>query len=369
MNETSLSVVMPVFNEAPHLPDTIEALACALAGSGFDAELLVVDDGSTDGSGEVARTAVDGRLPLRVLRQSNLGRFAARRRGLEAAGGAFVLFLDARVHLEAEALRFVRTRIDAGERVWNAHVYVRGGSGFATFWSLLAELAWREYFEDPRTTHFGVEEFDRYPKGTTCFLAPRTLLEWAFRQFSTRYGDVRLANDDTPVLRALAAEEPIGISPRFACDYAPRERIDSFVRHAFHRGVVFLDGHGTPTSRFFWPTVAFFPVSAATAAVASRRPTVGVAALAATGLGTAVYGAHARRSRDEVVTLGLVTPLYAVAHGAGMWRGLAELVRRRITLICTENRTLLRTNGPRAESTGPNAPVTEKPGSDPGFEK
>ena len=369
MKGTSLSIVMPVFNEARHLAATVDALAAALDGSAFEGDLVVVDDGSSDGSGGVARAAADGRIPMRVLRQPNTGRFEARRRGLEAADGRYVLFLDARVHLEPDALRFVGTRIDAGERVWNAHVYVRGGSGFATFWRLLAELAWRDYFDDPRTTRFGLEDFDRYPKGTTCFFAPRTLLEWAFRQFSTRYGDVRLANDDTPILRALAAEEPIGISPRFACDYAARETLRSFVRHAFHRGVVFLDGHGTPASRFFWPTVAFFPVSAATAAVAWRRPALGAAVVAATGVGAAAYGTRARRSRDEVVTLGLVTPLYAVAHGAGMWRGLAELVRFRMPRSRIAPARGARTANPPATSANAILAPTEKLGSDPGFEE
>jgi glycosyltransferase involved in cell wall biosynthesis len=321
---------MPVFNEARHLAATIDALAAAIEDGGFDADLVVVDDGSTDGSSEAAMEAGEGRLRLRVLRQPNLGRFVARRRGLEAAEGTLVLFLDARVRLEREALRFVRARIESGECVWNAHVHVRGGGRFATFWRLLAELAWREYFDDPRTTHFGAEEFDRYPKGTTCFLAPRTLLASAFGRFETRYGDVRLANDDTPILRALAAQEPIGISPSFACDYVPRETVGSFVRHAFHRGVVFVDGHGTRASRFFWPTVASFPLSAAVCGAALKRPATGAAALTAVGLGAGVYGKCARRSRDEVATLVLVTPLYAAAHGAGMWRGLAELLRNRL---------------------------------------
>src|SRR5438034_2898253 len=87
VGEGSLSVIMPVFNEAPHLPETVEALFVALDGSGFEAELVVVDDGSVDGSAEVARRSADGRMPLRVLMQSNRGRFEARRAGLAAATG------------------------------------------------------------------------------------------------------------------------------------------------------------------------------------------------------------------------------------------------------------------------------------------
>src|SRR5919201_3705858 len=46
----SLSVVIPVFNEASHLGDTMDHLVAAIETSGFDAEVIVVDDGSTDGS-------------------------------------------------------------------------------------------------------------------------------------------------------------------------------------------------------------------------------------------------------------------------------------------------------------------------------
>ena len=320
---------MPVFNEAGELPETVDALLAAVAQADFDADLVVVDDGSTDGSGDAARRSVGDVMPLRVIEQSNRGRFEARRAGLGAADGDYVLLLDARVRLRPDALRFVAEQVRAGRSVWNAHVVIETDSPFGIFLRLLAELAWRDYFDNPRRTSFGVEDFDRFPKGTTCFFAPRELLLGAVAAFRTRYGDVRLANDDTPVLRALASRERIWISPEFACTYAPRETAARFVRHAFHRGVVFVDGHMTPESRFFLPALAFFPASAAVVAAAFRRPLVAPLALGAVGVAAAAYGTHAERSADEVEALALVAPLYAVAHGAGMWRGLAELVRAR----------------------------------------
>jgi glycosyltransferase involved in cell wall biosynthesis len=324
----SLSVVMPVFNERTHLPATIGALASALDGSGFAAELVLVDDGSTDGSADVARDGADGRIDLRLVTQPNRGRFEARRAGLSAAKGEHVLFLDARVQLLPGALRFVRGRL-ADDAVWNAHVYIDADNVFSDFWRLLAELAWRDYFDDPRTTSFGLADFDRFPKGTTCFLAPRSVLERAFAAFRSQYDDVRLANDDTPILRAVAAEQRIHISPEFACVYAPRTTAAGFLRHALHRGVVFVDGHGTPTSRFFPFVVAFFPVSAALAVAAARRPAVAPLALAGCGVVAAALGVRAGRTPREVATLAVATPLYAVGHGLGMWRGLFELVRSR----------------------------------------
>jgi glycosyltransferase involved in cell wall biosynthesis len=326
----SLSVVIPARDEAAHLSTTIAALVEAVERSGWDAELLLVDDGSTDCTADVVRTSVDGRLPFRVLRQNGQGRFEARRAGLAAAQGQLALLLDARVRLEPDSLRFARARVEAGEPVWNGHVHVKADNALGEFWRLLAELAWRDYFDDPRTTSFGIEQFDRFPKGTTCFLAPRVLLKSAFAQFRTRYADVRLANDDTPILRAVATEERIAISPRFSCAYSPRTNLRSFLRHSFHRGVVFVDGHGTRASRFFPVVVGFFPASAALVYAGARRSSLVPVALVVCGMAAGAYGARAGRSRRDVATLALVTPLYALAHGAGMWRGAAELVRKRL---------------------------------------
>jgi len=326
----SLSVVIPAYNEAPHLTATIEALIEAVEPSGFTAEIVLVDDGSNDGTADVARAAVAGRLPLEVLKQRNSGRLEARRAGLAAASGEFVLLLDARVTLLPEALAFVRGRLERGETVWNGHVYVDADGALGMFWRLLAELAWRDYFDDPRTTSFGEDDFDHYPKGTTCFVAPRGTLQEAFRKFGTRYEDLRLANDDTTILRHLAREQRINISPRFACVYAPRTDAAQFFRHAVHRGVVFLDGHGTPQSRFFPAAVAFFPVSAALLGASRRRPELLPIAALACGVAAASYGVMAHRSRAEVRALLQVTPLYAVGHALGMWKGLGELVRGRL---------------------------------------
>jgi hypothetical protein len=323
----SLSVVMPAFNEEEHLSATVDALAAALEGSGFTAELVLVDDGSTDASADVARAAAAGRISFRLVTQPNRGRVEARRAGLAAASADYVLFLDSRVRLGAGALRFVRGRLES-EPVWNGHVYVEADNALGDFWRLVAELAWRDYFDNPRTTSFGLEEFDHYPKGTTCFLAPRAVLEPAFAEFRSHYADVRLANDDTPILRAVAAVHRIHLSPQFCCTYNPRTRLSGFLLHAVHRGTVFLDGHGTRQSRFFPAVAAFFPVSACLALAALGRPLVVPAAFAACSAAAAGYGVHSGRSRQEIGVLATVTPLYAAAHAVGMWRGAFAVLRR-----------------------------------------
>jgi glycosyltransferase involved in cell wall biosynthesis len=326
----SLTVVMPVRDEAKHLPETIQGLVEAVRRSGFAADVVLVDDGSSDASSDVASAALAERLPLTVVTQPNRGRLLARRAGLEAAGGDWVLLLDGRVRIRPDALAFVERRLDRGARVWTADVTVdANGNPYGTFWKLLAELAWPAYFDQPRETSFGAGDFDRYPKGTTCFLAPHTLLLDALEAFETRYSDPRHANDDTMLLRWVAEREPIHIAPSFGCSYSPRSTLRTFVRHALHRGVVFLDGHGRRESRFFPVAIGFFPVSALLAAAAWRRPSVVPLAALSTSLAAAGLGLARRRSPREIRSLALLAPVYAVAHGLGMWQGLFLTVSRR----------------------------------------
>jgi glycosyltransferase involved in cell wall biosynthesis len=327
---TPLTVVMPVLDEAEHLPATLDALVAAAAPSGFEVELLLVDDGSTDGSAEVAGRALGDRLPLRVLEQPNRGRFEARRAGLQAASTEWVLLLDGRVRLDPRSLAFVHDRLEEVGGVWNGHVEVEvDGNPYGTFWKLIAELAWNDYFAAPREVSFGSEDFDRYPKGTTCLLVSRALLLAAVGAFRSRYEDLRDANDDTPLLRWIAERERIHLAPPFRCTYRPRRTLSAFVRHSVHRGVVFLDGHGRPESRFFPALVAFYPLSLLLALRALRRPATVVRTALVVSAAAGALGLARRRSAFEIRSLALLAPVYAAAHGLGMWRGLLKLLRQR----------------------------------------
>jgi glycosyltransferase involved in cell wall biosynthesis len=334
----TLSVVIPVHDEAPHLAATIEALIEAIERSGFDAELVVVDDGSTDGSAEAARAALAGRLPLSVVTQPNRGRFHAVREGLRRAAGRYVLVLGSRVRLRPGALAFVHERQHAGELVWTGHVHIHAkGNPYGTFLNVLTEIAWRDYFDRPRPVSFGAEGFDRYPKGSGCLVAPRGVLVDAFSELPTRYADARHANDDTPQLRRIVASERIHVSPSFASDYLPRATFRTFVRHSLHRGTVFLDGHGRRESRFFPFVAAFFPLTTALAAASLFRPWVAPTAVAGIAVAAGGVAASARRSRSEVAIVAAISPVWAVAFGAGLWRGLAMLTAARLRLPRSSN--------------------------------
>jgi glycosyltransferase involved in cell wall biosynthesis len=82
-----VSVVIPCFNHAHFLPEAIES---ALGQSAPSVEVIVVDDGSTDNSADVAT-----RYPVRIVRQANAGLSSARNTGLAASSGDTLIFLDA----------------------------------------------------------------------------------------------------------------------------------------------------------------------------------------------------------------------------------------------------------------------------------
>jgi glycosyltransferase involved in cell wall biosynthesis len=85
-----VSVVMPAFNVAPYV---LEAVESVLTQSFEDLELIVVDDGSSDGTVERLWGVTDSRL--RVIQQANAGSPAARNTGIAQAAAEYVAFIDA----------------------------------------------------------------------------------------------------------------------------------------------------------------------------------------------------------------------------------------------------------------------------------
>ena len=110
--EERLSVIIPAFNVRDWLSGTLESVLSQDPGP---SEVIVVDDGSTDGSGEAAAKFGP---PVEVRTQSNRGLSAARNAGARAASGDLLFFLDADDRLvpgaTSAALRALRAQPSAG---------------------------------------------------------------------------------------------------------------------------------------------------------------------------------------------------------------------------------------------------------------
>lgn len=93
------SIIIPVFNSETTLRRCLDSL---LADPRTDAELLLIDDGSTDRSPAICRE-YEGRDPrVRVLEKAHEGVSAARNRGLEQASGTYILFADSDDYAEPD---------------------------------------------------------------------------------------------------------------------------------------------------------------------------------------------------------------------------------------------------------------------------
>ena len=100
--EPEVSVVLPVYNERGHLAREIARIREALESSSISFEIIVVDDGSTDGTGDLAaRLGLPG---VYVVKQPNAGKPAALNTGIRCARGEILVLVDGDTVLEPDAV-------------------------------------------------------------------------------------------------------------------------------------------------------------------------------------------------------------------------------------------------------------------------
>lgn len=114
LNLKSLSVIVPFFNEKESLPELLDQLSRALRETelqrlfdgSFSHEIILVDDGSTDGSAELVRTLCSAKPDIRLISfQRNFGKTAALSAGFRAAEGGVVVTLDADLQDDPSSIR------------------------------------------------------------------------------------------------------------------------------------------------------------------------------------------------------------------------------------------------------------------------
>ncbi|MCK5218803.1 glycosyltransferase family 2 protein [bacterium] len=122
-----VSIVIPAYNEAPRLLKTLRAIDAYLKGRHRQYEIIIVDDGSSDRTVEIARGFVPRAGNMRVLKNHrNLGKGAAVRQGIAAAQGDLILFSDADLSTPIQELAQLEKAVQAGA---DAAIASRGISG------------------------------------------------------------------------------------------------------------------------------------------------------------------------------------------------------------------------------------------------
>lgn len=115
MSAPELSIIVPVYNVEKYLRICVDSI---LAQDGVDYEVILVDDGSTDASGDIADSYASEDSRVKVLHQANAGLSAARNAGLGVAAGEYVQFVDSDDSLEPGTLKALM------EQVWRENLDV-----------------------------------------------------------------------------------------------------------------------------------------------------------------------------------------------------------------------------------------------------
>lgn len=117
-----LSIIIPTLNEKENILALIPAIRKVLSGITVDYEIIVIDGGSTDGTGKAADS-----LGAKIIRQTRKGYGGALRDGFDIANGSYILTLDADMSHDPEFIRFMWQKRHLAEIII-ASRYVPGGA-------------------------------------------------------------------------------------------------------------------------------------------------------------------------------------------------------------------------------------------------
>ncbi|WP_299093715.1 glycosyltransferase [uncultured Metabacillus sp.] len=105
-NEFKISVIIPFYNEELYLEDAIVSI---LQQTLKDIEIILIDDGSTDNSSQIAKKYAKEYTNVVYIRQNNSGQGIARNKGMKMARGRYIYFLDSDDYLVRDAMEKVYT--------------------------------------------------------------------------------------------------------------------------------------------------------------------------------------------------------------------------------------------------------------------
>jgi polyisoprenyl-phosphate glycosyltransferase len=128
--ELDVSVVLPVYNESGHILPEVERIRNGLDGSPYSYEIIVIDDGSTDGSYELVLANED----IRIIRfAQNHGTGAARKAGTLAAAGRIVVWTDVDMTYPNDEIPLLVAELEGFDQVVGARTSEQGTKKAARF--------------------------------------------------------------------------------------------------------------------------------------------------------------------------------------------------------------------------------------------
>lgn len=108
-----ISIIIPVYNIRNYIKYSVESI---LQQDFTDYEIILVDDGSSDGSSDICDKYGNNHSQIKVIHQTNGGLSAARNTGIKASVGEYILFLDGDDYLSDGALRLLANLVSGSEQ-------------------------------------------------------------------------------------------------------------------------------------------------------------------------------------------------------------------------------------------------------------
>ncbi|MFH1790639.1 MAG: glycosyltransferase family 2 protein [Candidatus Omnitrophota bacterium] len=260
MRYDKISIVVPTYNDCDFLPRCLESLLNQKgAVHNRDYEIIVIDDGSTDGTPETA-----SRYPVKYLRlDRNMGKVTARKTGAENAAHDTLLFVDSRIIAGDDLLESFRR---TGKSPLIAGEVMSGGRDSANpdtrLFYLLRRIYYYPYFPFERgkeLTYITKNNFNRIPKGMGCCFMTKRLF---FSSMPETFG--KHTNDDTAIFSNIVYKNNTEIVKcrGIKVTYMHRKGSGDLAAWITRRGITFYDYymHGHLLFRILVPVSAVLAV-------------------------------------------------------------------------------------------------------------
>jgi len=162
-----LTIVVPTYNEKERIPTTLTKISEFIASQTFGIELLVVDDGSDDGTADLVESLLTGGYQASVVRNEHRGKAFTVRTGMLAATGRYALFSDADLSTPIEEVSRFLPYLEGGYDVVIGSREAPGAQRFdepvtrhvmGRIFTRLVQLVTGQHFED---TQCGFKAFKR----------------------------------------------------------------------------------------------------------------------------------------------------------------------------------------------------------------
>lgn len=312
----NISIVIPVYNGEETLRLCLDAVTGMIIPEGWGTEIILVDDGSTDRTVEIASKYPSIRI---IKHEKNLGRIAARKTGAETAIYDHILLVDSKIEVSPDNLiksaEIDYTPLMAGEL--NDEKY---SSDYDTLMYLIRKKFYKPYYPQKEYSEklwIGKTNFERAPKGTG----------WLFLRKDVFLNSIpevheKDSSDDTGILKNIVFDQELRILRHTGISVKYHSRAGSnVIPWMNHRGKTFADHYLSSVNIF---SAVYFILAASAVFMFILKPLTLIAAFLTLTLMISVYLCEEKRDYKPVIKqLLILAPVFIAGTVEKLFRKIS----------------------------------------------